>query len=112
NFGAALDKDPEKPGNQPKLPKTDSLPSAGAIASGTGTIVTGTIKVLTEIFGALTNIFIIIFIGLLLAAQPKIYSRGFLSFFPRRHRSKAAEVYGDVGETLRRWILGQLLTMA
>src|SRR5690606_10657708 len=69
------------------------------------------VKILVEIFGALTNIFIIIFIGLLLAAQPQVYTRGLLSFIPRRHRAKAAEVYSDVGETLRRWILGQLLTM-
>ncbi len=116
NLGALTEKgtdsDPATPGVQPKRTSPGSLPSAGAIASGTGTIVTHTVKILVEIFGALTNIFIIIFIGLLLAAQPKIYSRGLLSFFPKRHRAKAAEVYSDVGETLRRWILGQLLTMA
>lgn len=105
------DSDPATPGVQPKRTTPGSLPSAGAIASGTGTIVTHTVKILVEIFGALTNIFIIIFIGLLLAAQPQVYTRGLLSFIPRRHRAKAAEVYSDVGETLRRWILGQLLTM-
>ncbi len=115
NLGALTDRttdsDPATPGVQPKRTSPGSLPSAGAIASGTGTIVTHTVRILVEIFGALTNIFIIIFIGLLLAAQPQVYTRGLLSFFPRRHRSKAAEVYYDVGETLRRWILGQLLTM-
>ncbi|HWW46234.1 MAG TPA: AI-2E family transporter [Xanthobacteraceae bacterium] len=95
-----------------RTPSRGALPSAGAIASGTGTIVGHTIRILIEIFGAMTNIFIIIFIGLLLAAQPKVYTRGFLSFFTPRYRAKAAEVYNDIGETLRRWILGQIVTMS
>jgi predicted PurR-regulated permease PerM len=88
------------------------LPDASTIASGTGAIVSQTIKILAHVFEGVGNFFIIIFLGLLLAAQPKLYRDGILRFVPRQRLPEATRLIDDVSETLRRWLLGQMATMA
>jgi predicted PurR-regulated permease PerM len=87
------------------------LPSAGALAEGTSTVLTQSLKILSGLFGTLGNIFVVILLGTLLAAQPTLYRAGLLSFVPQPHRAKAAALIDDLGETLRRWLLGQIVTM-
>jgi predicted PurR-regulated permease PerM len=92
-------------------PTLQNLPSASAIASGTSAVFSQTWKLLAGLFEALGNIFIIILLGILLAAQPQLYRNGILRFVPKRSAPRAVRVTDDVGETLRRWLMGQLLTM-
>jgi predicted PurR-regulated permease PerM len=87
------------------------LPDASAIASGTGAIVSQTIKILAGVFEGVGNFFVVIFLGLLLAAQPKLYRDGILRFVPRQRLPEATKLIDDIGETLRRWLLGQMATM-
>ncbi|MDO9335888.1 MAG: AI-2E family transporter [Caulobacter sp.] len=94
----------------PKAPS--AFPSAGAIASGTSAVLGQTFKVLSGVFEAVGNIFVVIFLGLLFAAQPSIYRKGLLSFVPAKHGRQAERLTDDLSETLQRWLLGQLLTMA
>ena len=89
-----------------------ALPSVGALASGTSAVLGQTFKVLSGVFEALGNIFVVIFLGLLFAAQPSLYRKGILSFVPTRHGRQAERLIDDLSETLKRWLLGQLLTMA
>ena len=108
--------------DEPETTKSDStnnaskapsgFPSAGAIASGTTAVLGQTFKVLSGVFEALGNIFVVIFLGLLFAAQPSIYRKGILSFVPSKHGRQAEQLIDDLSETLKRWLLGQLLTMA
>lgn len=88
------------------------LPDASAIASGTGAIVSQTIKILAGVFEGVGNFFVVIFLGLLLAAQPKLYRDGILRFVPRARQPEAAKLIDDISETLRRWLLGQMATMS
>lgn len=92
--------------------KAPKLPDAGAIASGTGAIVSQTVRIIASIFEGVGNFFVVIFLGLLLAAQPQLYRDGFLSLVPSQHAQQAAKLLDEVGETLRRWLIGQLLTMS
>ncbi len=92
--------------------RSPKLPDAGAIASGTGAIVSQTVRIIAGLFEGVGNFFVVIFLGLLLAAQPKLYRDGVLRFVPPRHAREAAHVIDDVGETLRRWLLGQMATMS
>jgi predicted PurR-regulated permease PerM len=92
--------------------KPSDLPSAGTIAAGTTALLGQTARVLLGVFGALGNIFVVIFLGLMLAAQPDVYRNGLLSFFPRRYAVHAARLVDDTAETLRRWLLGQIMTMS
>lgn len=105
----------KEPGPKPEsggTKATSAFPSAGAIASGTSAIVGQTFKVLSGVFEAVGNIFVVIFLGLLFAAQPSLYRKGLLSFVPTRHLRQAQRLTDDLGETLQRWLIGQLLTMA
>lgn len=96
---------PPPPSRGPKLP------DASTIASGTGAIVSQTIKILAGVFEGVGNFFVVIFLGLLLAAQPKLYRDGILRFVPRQRLPEATRLIDDISETLRRWLLGQMATM-
>jgi predicted PurR-regulated permease PerM len=87
------------------------LPSAGAIASGTTALLGQTARILLGVFNAMGNLFVVVFLGLMLALQPSVYRDGLLSFVPARHKEAAAALVDDTAETLRRWLLGQLTTM-
>jgi predicted PurR-regulated permease PerM len=105
-----FDASPSANGQQPAAGRSN-LPSASTIASGTSAIVTQTWRLLSGLFETLGNIFIIVLLGLLLAAQPGLYRDGLLRFAPRPYAARAAVVVDDIGETLRRWLVGQLITM-
>jgi predicted PurR-regulated permease PerM len=95
----------------PASPRGPKLPDAGTIASGTGAIVTQTVRVIAGVFEGVGNFFVVIFLGLLLAAQPHLYRQGILRFVPRRRAKEAVGLIDDIEETLRRWLLGQIATM-
>jgi predicted PurR-regulated permease PerM len=50
--------------------------------------------------------------GIYLALQPALYREWLIALLPPIHRELARDVLGDLGDTLRNWIVGQLLTMA
>jgi predicted PurR-regulated permease PerM len=99
---------PATPGAAP----THNLPSAGAIASSGGAIVSQTLKLLLGTVSAVGNFFIVLFLGLTFAAQPSVYRNGLLFLAPARHRARATIIIDRIGETLERWLLAQMLTMA
>jgi len=87
------------------------LPNAGVIASGTTTFLNQSLKILLALFSTVGNTFVVVLLGVLLAAQPQVYRDGLLRFAPAARRAAAAALYDDLGDTLRRWLLGQLVTM-
>jgi predicted PurR-regulated permease PerM len=91
---------------------THNLPSAGAIASSGGAIVSQTFKLLLGTVSAVGNFFIVLFLGLTFAAQPGVYRKGLLFMAPARHRARATVIVDRISETLERWLIAQILTMA
>jgi predicted PurR-regulated permease PerM len=89
-----------------------NLPSAGAIASSGGAIFSQTLKLILGTVSALGNFFIVLFLGLAFAAQPGVYRSGLLFMAPARHRARATIIVDRIGETLERWLIAQILTMA
>jgi predicted PurR-regulated permease PerM len=89
-----------------------NLPSAGAIASSGGAIFSQTLKLILGTVSAVGNFFIVLFLGLAFAAQPGVYRSGLLFMAPARHRARATIIVDRIGETLERWLIAQLLTMA
>lgn len=79
--------------------------SAGSVAR------TGLAALMATV-SAITDIGLILFVAVLLAAQPDTYVRGVLHLIPKRRRQRAQQVVEEVGHVLRRWTLGQLLLMA
>jgi predicted PurR-regulated permease PerM len=96
----------------PGAAATHNLPSAGTIASSGGAIVSQTLKLLLGTVSAVGNFFIVLFLGLAFAAQPAVYRSGLLFMAPARHRARATIIVDRISETLERWLIAQLLTMA
>jgi predicted PurR-regulated permease PerM len=88
------------------------LPTAGEIASSGGAIVSQTLKLILGTVSAVGNFFIVLFLGLAFAAQPGVYRNGLLYVAPARHRARATVIVDRIGETLERWLMAQILTMA
>ena len=91
---------------------THNLPSAGTIASSGGAIVSQTLKLLLGAVSAVGNFFIVLFLGLTFAAQPSVYRKGLLFIVPARFRARATVIVDRIGETLERWLIAQIVTMA
>lgn len=104
--GAAAAQDAQQPAAATKLP------SASAIASGTSAVFSQTWKFLSGLIETIGNVVVIILLGVLVATQPQLYRKGLLSFVPKRYSAEAASLADDIGETLRRWLVGQLVTMS
>jgi predicted PurR-regulated permease PerM len=93
-------------------PTPHSLPSASAIASSGGAILGQTFKVLLGTVSAVGNFFIVLFLGLAFAVQPRVYRDGLLFMAPARHRARATLIIDGIGDTLERWLIAQIITMA
>ncbi|HLX30576.1 MAG TPA: AI-2E family transporter [Casimicrobiaceae bacterium] len=60
---------------------------------------------------AVFNTFLILALGLYLAADPRRYYEGVLRLSPRSYRERIGAALSEAGHALRRWLLGQLVSM-
>jgi predicted PurR-regulated permease PerM len=63
-------------------------------------------------FGAVANVLIVFFFAVFMAAQPHSYVEGSLYLVARRKRARMREVLYEIGNVLRRWLVGQSLLAA
>jgi len=89
-----------------------NIPGADALASSGSAIISQTLKLLLGTVSAVGNFFIVLFLGLAFAAQPSVYRSGLLFMAPSRHRARATIIVDRISDTLERWLLAQILTMA
>jgi predicted PurR-regulated permease PerM len=54
---------------------------------------------------------LMLFAGIYLASNPTLYRRGLVSLFPVRHRPKIDGALLESGAALRKWLLGQVVSM-
>jgi predicted PurR-regulated permease PerM len=83
--------------------------SSGLFAGGNGQFIGRGLGLIGSTFGAIANVLIVIFFAVFMAAQPQPYVEGFLFLVPRRRRKRAREVLHQIGNVLRRWLIGQSL---
>ncbi|TFI58902.1 AI-2E family transporter [Sphingomonas parva] len=62
--------------------------------------------------GALTSLIMILVIGIFIAAEPRLYQRGFAWMLPLRSRDSFYRTAAEMGHTMRRLMAGRLLGMA
>nr|WP_249136655.1 AI-2E family transporter [Bradyrhizobium tropiciagri] len=92
--------------------QSHGIPGAGALASSGGAIISQTLKVLLGTVSVVGNFFIVLFLGLAFAVQPSIYRAGLLFIAPAKYRAQATTIVDRIGETLERWLIAQIITMA
>ncbi|MDM4018659.1 AI-2E family transporter [Roseiconus lacunae] len=69
-------------------------------------------QVFQTTLGFVVNALLIFFVGIFIASSPSIYHRGFVRLFPVHKRERVSEIVSATVETLWRWTLGRLATMA
>ena len=89
-----------------------AIKSPGSLLSDAGSVLGPAASVITGLFSALGNVLVIVFLGLACAADPASYRDGAVRFVPPRYRPRATALLDGMGETLRHWLFGQLITMA
>lgn len=81
--------------------------SSGMFSYGDGQFLGRGLGLIGSTFGAMANVLIVLFFAVFMAAQPKPYIDGALHLVPRGRRKRAREVLSEIGEALRRWLVGQ-----
>ena len=71
-------------------------------------LLSGFLQISTRFLEALV---IMLICAAYLAAQPHLYRYGVIALFPPRAHKRAAEFVDGIGESLRLWLLGQLIEM-
>ncbi len=81
------------------------LPSSGKSLGLVQTLFSST-------FGTLTDILILIILTAYFSVSPTVYRSGLLRIMPVRWRSRASRLFSESSDTLCRWMLGRLVSMA
>jgi predicted PurR-regulated permease PerM len=68
-------------------------------------------NLITSTVSAIGGAVVVLFIGIYLAAQPRLYQRGLMRLLPRKGRPRAYEVMDEIARILRWWLVGRLITM-
>lgn len=71
--------------------------------------ITGVFSVAGDVFVALL---LVLFVGIYVAFDPKLYLRGVVKLVPESHRQHARYVLATLGKNLQWWLLGQVTSMA
>ncbi|MDD5233899.1 MAG: AI-2E family transporter [Syntrophales bacterium] len=74
-------------------------------------ILTRITGIFSSTLGAAVTFAIILFLGLYMAFDPRLYIEGIVRLFPPDKREKALQVLGEAGRTLQWWLLGRFAAM-
>ncbi len=66
---------------------------------------------LTSTFAVIAGIFLIIFLSIYVAADPRTYRNGIMHLFPLHARNRADEVLEAIATVLRKWLVTQMIAM-
>lgn len=62
-------------------------------------------------FGAITAFLLTLVVGIFFAYNPGLYVRGFLRLIPMQKRQRGGEILKEMADTLRWWMMGQMISM-
>lgn len=62
-------------------------------------------------FGVLGDIYVIFFLGIFFTASPQLYKKGMVQLVPPQGRTKATNILNKIGDSLKKWMKGQLFAM-
>lgn len=82
----------------------------GALPSPAG-LIGGATGIISSTFGTIANLIILFVVGIYLAANPTLYVEGTTRLVQPAHRDRMRETLHALGQTLRWWLIGQLVSM-
>ncbi|HWA29360.1 MAG TPA: AI-2E family transporter [Lacunisphaera sp.] len=91
-----------------KMQNANAAPAAGGDAGETANNI-GKVAFIT--LDKLGHALLVVVSGIYLALTPRLYLGGTVRLFPVAQRGKVRDALQAAGETLRRWLLGQLVSM-
>ena len=68
--------------------------------------------VLSGVLDAITNAAVLLFVGVYVGLEPRIYRNGALRVVPEPWRDRADAIFDRLGTTLAWWVVGRLASMA
>ena len=68
-------------------------------------------RALGTVLGAIGNVVVVLFLGLFLAIEPRLYRDGALRLFPPARRERVGQVLDEAGEKMKWWLVGRFITM-
>jgi predicted PurR-regulated permease PerM len=83
---------------------------AGESGSSDGAV-SGGLAALSWLSDVSTYVLVTVFVGVFAAANPRLYTDGIVGLTPRQHRDGMQELLGELGHTLRWWLVGQGFAM-
>ena len=84
----------------------------GATVSALGGLASRMIAWTSTAAGALGSLLLVLFGGIYLANEPRLYRDGLIKLFPPAVHENVSATLDDAGEALRRWLAGQAIAMA
>jgi predicted PurR-regulated permease PerM len=87
------------------------MPQLSDLLSNTRGAVGKVTQMIFSTVDAVTSVFVVLFVGIFLAASPTLYLNGVMHLFPKKRREQARMIFGEVGRTLRYWLVGQFCAM-
>ncbi len=90
----------------------DGLSKLGDAAPDTGDLMGRISGVFSTAMGAITGVLIVLFLGIYLAAEPRLYTDNAARLLPRGKRERARQLIDAMGRALRWWLVGRLASMA
>lgn len=69
-------------------------------------------NVASRLFHFGVGVIVVLFVGLYVAAEPRLYRKGVLRLLPLEKRRRAGEILSTLAYNLRWWMFGQLISMS
>ncbi len=93
------------------LPPAEGGRAFDGVIAGIGAYVSGLFTYLYSAFYAVIHLFSVLVMGVYLALRPGVYRDGIIALVPYVHKDLVSDILSDLGDTLRAWIVGQLIAM-
>lgn len=94
------------------LPGGEQLTGSIQELSLEGDVLAQASQAVRSLAGAITDLLLLLFGSIFIAANPGLYRGGLLKLVPPARRRVADDTLADTGQALRKWMLGQLVSMA
>lgn len=92
-------------------PLREGQSRVGAILQQIGGYFRGIVPYLFSGVNFLTHVVSVVAMGIYLTLRPSLYREGLIALAPPVHRELVRDLLVDLGDTLRSWLVGQILTM-